>query len=73
MAARGGYKKMDGKLDIHIRSARPEDYQGIINIDPNIHNGLDYLPDMFPKYIKDPNRLMNVATIDGKIVSQLFM
>ena len=56
-------------VTLEYRRATLEDYEGVMDINRNVYNGLDYLPDLYDRYISDPFRLAYVAVIDGKIVS----
>ena len=53
-----------------MRSARKEDKPAILALDPEneIYGGDDYIPQNFDEFLQDPDRDMNVATLDGKIV-----
>ena len=51
------------------RRATLKDYEGVMDINRNVYNGLDYLPDKYERYISDPYRLAYVAVINEKIVS----
>ena len=56
---------------IIIRPATQEDKSGIFALDPNneIYGGADYLPSSFDEFIQDEQRELNVACLNGKIVS----
>ena len=52
-----------------VRRATPDDYDAIIRISEGIYDGYDYVPDIYFKCLEDPNRCMQVAEWNGKVVS----
>ena len=55
---------------VTVRPATEDDKEGILALDPKreIYGGNDYIPGNFDEFIKDPDRTMSVACINGKIV-----
>ena len=51
------------------RRARPEDYERIKAISGDQFGGRDILMGMFFKYLDNPDRVLGVAELNGKIVS----
>ena len=64
---------MEGKklsdLDLLVRRARPEDYEGVLSIDRGLYNDIDYLPSRYHDYLKNPRRFITVITSADEIVS----
>ncbi len=54
---------------LECQVATEADYEEVLNIDRNIYNGDDYIPQMYLQYVKDPSRLCYVAIKDKCIVS----
>ena len=54
--------------DITCRRAAIKDYDGIMAIDTNVYDGLDYLPILFNKYMESKRRILVVAEKSGTIV-----
>ena len=54
------------------RRARPEDYGSVKAISGDQFGGRDILMCMFFKYVENPNRVLVVAELDGKLVSDSF-
>ena len=55
--------------DFVVRPARMDDYEGVMAISEGIYGGRDILPSVYEDYLKDPNRIFYVATLNGKVVS----
>ncbi|CAH1790642.1 unnamed protein product [Owenia fusiformis] len=53
------------------RRAIPEDHKGIMEINDNIYEGLDYIPALFPIYVEQPFRHCFVCEQDGKIMAYM--
>ncbi len=60
-------------VDINIRKATVDDYEGVLNINTDVYDGTDYLPIMYHHFIRDPKADCYVAEVDGKIVSTFLM
>ncbi|CAH1790643.1 unnamed protein product [Owenia fusiformis] len=56
-------------MGVICRRATPEDHQGIMDINDNIYEGLDYIPALFPIYVEQPFRHCFVFEKDGKIMA----
>ena len=50
------------------RLATREDYEGVLAINKNVYEGMDYLPGLYHQYIQNPLRVMAVAELNGQIV-----
>ena len=50
---------------VTVRRATLADYQGVMGISQGLCDGLDYLPDLYPEYARDPNRHMFLAKEKG--------
>ena len=67
-------KDHDGSLKswtsgpIECRLASAADYEEILEMSEGIYDGYDYLPFVFHQWLKEPNRLVFVAQLDGKLV-----
>ena len=54
---------------VEISLASHKDYEGVMDIDRNMYDGVDYLPWKYMEYLKDPRRMCVVSRIGGKIVA----
>ena len=52
-----------------VRRATPDDYDAIVRLSEGLYEGYDYVPDIYFKCLEDPNRYMQVAEWNGKVVS----
>ena len=53
---------------IQCRLASAADYEEILEMSEGIYDGYDYLPFVFHQWLKEPNRLVFVAQLEGKLV-----
>ncbi|XP_062904827.1 histidine N-acetyltransferase [Mobula hypostoma] len=51
--------------------AQVDDFEQVMSISVNIYNGLDYLPDRYHRWLKDPLRRVILAKKEGKVVALL--
>ncbi|XP_059831110.1 histidine N-acetyltransferase [Hypanus sabinus] len=49
--------------------AQVDDFEQVMSISVNIYNGLDYLPDRYHRWLKDPYRRVILAKKEGKVVA----
>lgn len=54
---------------LEVRLAREEDYDGVVAINDNIYDGMDYLPGLYRSYLRNPLRILIVGVLKGQIVS----
>ena len=54
---------------IYVRPAKPDDYEGVMAIAPNLWGGTDYLPSNYYTYFSNPFAHPFVGQVDGKVVS----
>ncbi|XP_067661337.1 histidine N-acetyltransferase-like [Haliotis asinina] len=54
---------------VNCRRAILEDFAGVVNINPNVLRGRDYVPARYDRIITDPNMSAYVAEVDNKIVA----
>ena len=54
---------------VHVRAARFEDLQEILDINQNIFNGNDYMATCFYTMMHDPEHYPYVLEVDREIVS----
>ena len=52
-----------------VRRATPDDYDAIVHLSEGLYDGFAYVPDIYFKCLEDPNRCMQVAEWNGKVVS----
>ena len=57
-------------MSLTLRRAGVDDYEDVLDINRDIYSGLDYLPAMYKTYINSHNRIMMVAILQDKIVSE---
>ena len=50
------------------RPATEEDYEGVLAINKNVHDGMDTLPALYHHYTHSPLHVMAVAELNGQIV-----
>ena len=55
--------------NIHVRMARAEDYQAVLDINRHVYADFDYLPSLYFYFMHHPDVYMWVAEVGGKIVS----
>ncbi|XP_040271080.1 probable N-acetyltransferase 16 [Bufo bufo] len=53
---------------IDFSPATAEDYEELMSISSGLYNGLDHVPGMYHKWLKEPQRRMFVARCEGKVV-----
>ena len=58
-----------GDDKIEVREATPSDYEGVMAISNNIYDGVDYLPDIYQSFMKNPGANYYVLLKNDKIVS----
>ncbi|XP_072115570.1 histidine N-acetyltransferase [Mobula birostris] len=51
--------------------AQVDDFEQVMSISTDIYNGLDYLPDRYHGWLKDPSRRVILAKKEGKVVALL--
>ena len=56
---------------VHVRPARPDDYEGVMAIIPDLWGAVDYMPVMYHTYFSDPCAHPYVGVVEGKVVSIL--
>ena len=54
-----------------IRLALPSDYKSVLEMSEGIHNGYDYLPNLYHKWVSDEKYLVFLGEIDNEIVGLL--
>ncbi|XP_075927375.1 putative N-acetyltransferase 16 [Petromyzon marinus] len=55
--------------DLVFNLARPEDYEEVMRMSEGIYEGKDYLPSIYHDWLKDPNRTVMLAQLQGRIVA----
>ena len=60
--------KKTGAQRIMARQATLEDYSAVVQIDPDLYGGTDYLPMRYHDYLRDPNRELCVFCEGDQIV-----
>ena len=60
---------MDIKQKLTVRRAGHQDYEGVVSINTDLYNGLDYIPTCYHTLIDNPNIYGYVAELDGICVS----
>ena len=53
---------------VELSLAKHEDYEGVMDINRNVYDGVDYLPTKYNEFLNDPNRICIVAKKEGRIV-----
>ena len=53
---------------VELSLAKHEDYEGVMDINRNVYDGVDYLPKKYMEFLNDPNRTCIVAKKEGRIV-----
>ena len=56
---------------VHVRPARPDDYEGVMAIIPDLWGAVDYMPVMYHTYFSNPCAHPYVGVVEGKVVSIL--
>ena len=51
-----------------VRYARIADYQHVMNINDNVYEGTDYLPELYHHYLNDAKSVAYVLEIDNDVV-----
>ena len=54
--------------ELEFKIASEEDYQGVMDIERNMYDGMDYLPVKYMDYIKDPYRQCVVVKHRGQVI-----
>ena len=58
---------------LNVRLAVEGDYEAVVDVSQGIYDGLDYLPVVFHKLLTQPNRVLFVAELEGKIIGTEFI
>ena len=58
---------------MNVRPAVESDYEAVVELSQGIYDGLDYLPIVFHKLLTEPNRVLFVAELEGKIIGTEFI
>ena len=51
-----------------VRCATMADYEHVMNINDNVNEGTDYLPELYHQYFNDAKSVPYVLEIDGDVV-----
>ena len=55
--------------DLSFRRARHDDYDAVVELDPDLYDGYDYMPYWYHTYLQHPYRYLYVALKGQKVVS----
>ncbi|XP_013380593.1 histidine N-acetyltransferase isoform X1 [Lingula anatina] len=55
--------------DLIIRCAALEDFDAVLGINDHVYEGLDYLPDCYPRYLTSPHITAYLAELKGEAVA----
>ena len=60
---------MVDKTKLTTRQATAADYHAVMGISQGVYEGWDYLPANYHQYLEDPNCIVLVFELNGKVVS----
>ncbi len=55
--------------NLKFRVATEADYEGVMNINRDVYYGVDYLPEYYMQYARNPKTFLYLAESQGKVVS----